>query len=174
VPRLSQNATLAQLLQAADLIQFGESLPDPLLQAIQHGTSIVGARPKAQIDDADGSKWIAKFTTSTDIYNIVKAEYVAMRLAHLAGLDVATVRLTQTAGRDVLLVKRFDRDIHAPATRKIMVSALTIQGLHEMQTRYASYEVPGDHIRHRFTLPGDTLSELLAQPLIPRIMRRQL
>jgi serine/threonine-protein kinase HipA len=159
-PRLSQNATLDQLLQAADLIQSGEFLPEALLQAIQHGTSIGGARPKAQIDHSDGSKWIAKFATSTDIYNIVKAEFVAMRLAHLAGLDVATVRLSQAAGRDVLLVKRFDRDIQMPATRKIMVSALTIQGLHEMQARYASYEVLGEKIRHRFTQPGTTLSEL--------------
>lgn len=159
-PRLSQNASLDQLIQASDLIQAGESLPLPLLQAIQHGTSIGGARPKALIDDIDGSKWVAKFSTSTDVYNIVKAEFVAMRLAHFAGINVATVRLTRTAGRDVLLVRRFDRDIKAPATRRIMVSALTILGLHEMQARYASYEKLAEQIRHRFTRPGDTVNEM--------------
>ncbi len=160
IPRHGHNASLDQLLEAADLIQSGESVPEPLLQAIQHGTSVGGARPKALIDDKDGSKWIAKFSTSTDIYNIVKAEFVAMRLAHLAGLDAATVQLTRAAGRDVLLVQRFDRDILAPATRRIMVSALTILGLDEMQARYASYEDLAEQIRHRFTHPNNTLTEL--------------
>lgn len=160
IPRVSHSATLEQLLQAADHLQAGESLPEPLMQAIHHGTSIGGARPKALIDDLDGSKWVAKFSTSTDLYNLVKAEYVAMRLAHFAGLDVATVRLTRTSGRDVLLVKRFDRDTLAPATRRAMVSALTILGLDEMQARYASYEVLAEQIRHRFTQPNDTLTEL--------------
>lgn len=135
-------------------------MPSPLLQAIQHGTSIGGARPKALIDDIDGSKWVAKFSTSTDVYNIVKAEFVAMRLAHFAGLSVAAVRLTRTAGRDVLLVRRFDRDIEAPATRRIMVSALTILGLHEKQARYASYEKLAEQIRHRFARPIDTVNEM--------------
>jgi len=83
-----------------------------------------------------------------------------MRLAHFAGLDVATVRLTQAAGRDVLLVKRFDREVEAPATRRIMVSALTVLGLDEMQARYASYELLAEQIRHRFESPSDTLVEL--------------
>jgi serine/threonine-protein kinase HipA len=160
IARLSQYATMDQLLRAADLIQAGESLPEPLMQAIQNGTSIGGARPKALIDEPDGGKWVAKFTTSTDLYNFVKAEFVAMRLAHFAGLDAAPVRLTRSAGRDVLLVKRFDRDSHAPATRRIMVSALTILGLDEMQARHASYEVLAEQIRHRFTQPNDTLTEL--------------
>lgn len=160
VPRLSHPATIDQLQQAADAIQSGELLSEPLMQAIQHGTSIGGARPKALINDLDGSTWVAKFSTSTDLYNIVKAEFVAMRLAHCAGLAVPAVRLTKAVGRDVLLVKRFDRDIGASATRRIMVSALTILGLDEMQARYASYEVLAEQIRHRFTRPHDTLIEL--------------
>lgn len=80
----------------------------PPTQAIQHGTSIGGARPKATLND-DGRQWIAKFSSTSDLYPVVKAEFVAMRLATLAGIRVAPVRLLRAAGKDVLLVERFDR-----------------------------------------------------------------
>jgi hypothetical protein len=70
------------------------------LRLMAHGRQAVirtrsGTRPKALINDRNDGKWVAKFSTSTDIYNIVKAEFVAMRLAHLAGLDATTVQLTR-------------------------------------------------------------------------------
>ena len=43
---------------------------------------------------------------------MVKAEFIAMRLAAMCGLNIAKVRLTKAAGKDVLLVERFDR-IHS-------------------------------------------------------------
>lgn len=55
-------------------------------------------------------KFVAKFPSSTDLYNMVKAEYLAMRLAALAGINVAPVRLVKAANKDVLLIERFDRD----------------------------------------------------------------
>ena len=112
------------------------------------------------IQDGD-TKMIAKFSSSTDTYNVVKAEYVAMRLAAKAGLDVAPVRLEHVAGKDVLLVERFDRAKTKDGwTRKAMVSALTLFGLDEMMARYASYEDLAEIIRHRFTSPKATLHEL--------------
>ena len=51
-----------------------------------------------------GKKYIAKFPCSTDLYNLVKAEFLAMRLAHLAGLDVAAVKLVKAANKDLLLI----------------------------------------------------------------------
>ena len=102
--------------------------------------SLGGARPKAMIHHGD-AKMIAKFSSSTDTYNVVKAEYVAMRLAARAGLDVAPVSLEHVAGKDVLLVERFDRvKTNDGWTRKAMVSALTLFGLDEIMARYASYE----------------------------------
>lgn len=59
-------------------------------QALFHGSSIGGARPKALIEE-DDIKYIAKFSASTDIYSVVKAEFIAMRLAALVGLNVAPV-----------------------------------------------------------------------------------
>ncbi len=128
--------------------------------ALFHGTSLGGARPKAMIQDGD-TKLIAKFSSSADTYSVVKAEYVAMRLAARAGLEVASVRLKRVAGRDVLLVERFDRARKKDGwARKAMVSALTLFGLDEMMARYASYEDLAEIVRHRFTSPKATLHEL--------------
>ena len=160
VPRAVQAATLEELLSAAEKVDKGEPLSPGLDQALFHGSSLGGARPKAMIQDGD-TKMIAKFSSSTDTYNVVKAEYVAMRLAARAGLNVAPVRLTYTAGRDVLLVERFDRVKTKDGwMRKAMVSALTLFGLDGMMARYASYEDLAEIIRHRFTAPKATLHEL--------------
>ncbi len=160
VPRDARAATLEEMLNAAEKVEKGEPLTPDLDRALFHGTSLGGARPKAMIQDGD-TKTIAKFSSSTDTYNVVKAEYVAMRLAARAGLDVAPVRLAHVAGRDVLLVERFDRSRTKDGwTRKAMVSALTLFGLDEMMARYASYEDLAETIRHRFTSPRATLHEL--------------
>ncbi|MDE0419169.1 MAG: HipA domain-containing protein [bacterium] len=160
VPRAFQAATLEELLSAAGKVEKGEPLTPDLDRALLHGTSVGGARPKAIIQDGD-TKLIAKFSSSTDTYNVVKAEYVAMRLAARAGLDVAPVRLAHVAGKDVLLVERFDRARTKDGwTRKAMISALTLFGLDEMMARYASYEDLAEIVRHRFTSPKATLHEL--------------
>jgi len=132
-------------------------------QALNHGTSIGGARPKALIDRGD-RKLIAKFSASSDLYSVVKAEFIAMKLAAACGLDVAPVSMVNAGGKDVLLIERFDRtrssdDWH----RKAMVSALTILGLDEMMARYASYEDIAEIIRHRFDKPKKTLRELFGR-----------
>ena len=160
VPRAVQTATLEELLSAAEKVEKGEPLTPDLDQALLHGTSLGGTRPKAMIQEGD-RKMIAKFSSSSDTYNVVKAEYIAMRLAAKAGLNVAPVRLAHVAGKDVLLVERFDRaKTKDDWTRKAMVTALTLFGLDEMMARYASYETLAEIIRHRFTSPKATLHEL--------------
>jgi serine/threonine-protein kinase HipA len=163
VPRQPGGASLEQLLEAAALVEAGKALPPALDQALFHGSSLGGARPKAEIESGD-RKYIAKFSSSTDTYNVVKVEYVAMRLAAHLGLQVARVRLTRAAGKDVLLVERFDRGKAGDGwTRKAMVSALTLFELDEMMARYASYETLAEIIRHRFTEPTATLRELFGR-----------
>ena len=162
-PRGAQAAGIEELLGAAEKIEKGIPLTPELDQALLHGSSIGGARPKAMIEDAD-RKLIAKFSSSTDTYNVVKSEYVAMRLAAKLGLDAAPVQLAHVAGKDVLLVERFDR-VRAEAgwQRRAMVSALTLFGLDEMMARYASYADLTEIIRHRFSQPRETLRELFGR-----------
>ncbi len=161
--RAAKNATLEELLASADRVEKGIPLTPELDQALFHGSSIGGARPKALIEDG-GKKYIAKFSSTTDIYNVVKAEYIAMRLAAIAGLSVAPVRLTSVANRDILLIERFDREHTAKGwARKAVVSALTILGLDDMMARYASYEDFAEIIRHRFANPIEALRELFTR-----------
>ncbi|MCW8060445.1 type II toxin-antitoxin system HipA family toxin [Agrobacterium tumefaciens] len=162
-PRLGAAASLAELLDATRLVEAGTPLTPELDAALLHGSSIGGARPKALIEDGDG-KYIAKFSSQGDLYSVVKAEFIAMRLAALAGIDAAPVRMTQAAGKDVLLIGRFDRRRISPGWERFaMVSALTLLGLDEMMARYASYEELATIIRHRFTNPKATLRELFAR-----------
>ncbi len=163
VPRLAGKATLDELLASADRVEKGLPLTPELDQALNHGSSIGGARPKALIE-ADEKKYVAKFPLSTDLYSVVKAEFIAMRLAALAGLNVAPVRMERAANKDVLLVERFDREKTDKGwQRKAMVSALTLFGLDELMARYASYEELAEIIRHRFVEPAATLRELFSR-----------
>lgn len=163
VPRQGANATLAELMEAAARVEQGVPLTQELAEALQHGSAIGGARPKAAIQD-DGVKYLAKFSSSTDLYSVVKAEFIAMRLARHAGLNAADVTLRRASNKDVLLVERFDRvAVDGRWQRKAMVSALTILGLDEMMARYASYEDLAEIVRHRFTDARATLHELFSR-----------
>lgn len=159
-PRSKEAATLEELLAIADHVEKGVPITPELERAVFHGTSLGGARPKAAIETED-TKFIAKFSSGNDITNVVKSEYVAMQLAAKLGLNVAETELTHAGGKDVLLVKRFDRQkTETGWTRKAMVSALTMLELDEMMGRYASYQDLAEIIRARFTSPKATLHEL--------------
>jgi len=163
VRRGGGHAKLEELLASAEKVEKNLPLTPEFDQALHHGSSIGGARPKALI--ADGPlKYVAKFSSSGDTYSVVKGEYIAMRLAALAGLSVAPVRLMRAAGKDVLLVERFDRVAEGKGwRRRAMVSALTMLELDEMHARYASYQDLAETIRFRFTEPTATLHELFAR-----------
>lgn len=163
VPRTANNVSMEELIESAERVEQGVPLTPELDQALFHGSSIGGARPKALIQD-QGKKYVAKFSSGTDLYSVVKAEFIAMRLAQLAGLNVAPVKLTKAANKDVLLVERFDRVPKSDQwARKAMVSALTLFRLDDMMARYASYETLSEIIRHRFTDPKHALKELFSR-----------
>jgi serine/threonine-protein kinase HipA len=163
IARSANNVALEELLQSAARVEQGIPLTPELDQALFHGSSIGGARPKALIED-QGKKYVAKFSSSTDLYSVVKAEFIAMRLATLAGINAAPVKLVQAAQKDILLIERFDRQKTAQGwSRKAMISALTLFGLDDMMARYASYETFAEIIRHRFDEPKETLKELFSR-----------
>ncbi len=161
--RSANNVHLEELLDSAARVEKGVPLTPELDLALYHGTAIGGARPKALVED-NNKNYVAKFSSGTDLYSVVKAEFIAMKLADLVGLNVAPVKLETTANKDVLLIERFDREkIKQGWTRKAMVSALTLFGLDDMMARYASYETFTEIIRHRFTDPKETLKELFSR-----------
>ena len=163
IPRSLKGATLDELMQSAEKVEQGIPLTPELDAALHHGSSIGGARPKALIED-DTKKHVAKFSSSTDIYSVVKAEFIAMWLAKLCGLCVAPVELIKSSNKDVLLIERFDRiKTDKGWQRRSVVSALTLLGLDEMMARYASYEDLAEIIRHNFTNAPATLKELFGR-----------
>ena len=116
--------TLAEALVKDDIPDDPETpqLQDLLLLA----TSMGGARPKAVVEDDDGL-WIAKFNRPDDRWNNTRVEHAMLRLARECGITTAESRIEAVGGRDVLLIKRFDRERTARGyTRARMVSGLTI------------------------------------------------
>lgn len=129
--QFNQTLELAQVQAIADAIVADEDVPD----AADHlqvenlmlvGTSMGGARPKAVVEDEAGL-WLAKFNRPDDPWNSARVEHAMLRLARACGLETAESRVIGVAGRDVLLVKRFDRDrVDGGYTRSRMVSGLTL------------------------------------------------
>jgi serine/threonine-protein kinase HipA len=151
-------ATLEQLLHAAELVEAGQRLPQELDAAAGHGTSIGGARPKALLSDGD-RHLIAKFSSTTDTRPVVKAEAAAMLLAARVGVNVAAVSVSVVEGKDVLLVERFDRA--GDGARRLILSALTVLGLAEMESRHSTYVDLARAIRTGpWPTPRDALREL--------------
>jgi serine/threonine-protein kinase HipA len=163
VGRTTVGATLDELSRSAERVEAGIPLTPELDRALHHGSSLGGARPKAFVETGE-IKFVAKFSAVGDVQDVVRGEYVAMRLAADAGLRVAPVRLTSAHGKDVLLVERFDRVATERGwTRRAMVSGLTLLELDEMMVRYASYQDLAEIIRHRFFEPRATLRELFGR-----------
>lgn len=160
VARYEDRAPLEEMMRAADLVQEGVPLSPALDAALMHGSSVGGARPKTLLFE-QGRSLIAKFSSGSDPYPLVKGEYAAMELARRVGLQVAPVALEVVLGREVLLVERFDRP--GAGERRALVSALTILTLDPMLARYASYAELAHIIRARFTSPSATLRELFAR-----------
>jgi serine/threonine-protein kinase HipA len=163
VARGASTASLEELQSATALVEKGVPLTPELDSALLHGSSIGGARPKSMIVAKD-KKFIAKFSSQNDVYNVVKAEFVAMRLAEKVGITASHVQLKRATGKDVILIERFDRQKAEDGwQRHALVSALTLLELDEMMARYASYEDLATIIRHRFVTPKETLKELYAR-----------
>lgn len=152
VPRVDA-ATLDELHSAAARVDEGIPLTPAMHAALIHGTSIGGARPKVLVTDESGEQWIAKLSSTSDVaFRVVNAEAAALWLARKAGIETPDVRVTRSLGRDVLLVRRFDRP---PGGRRLhCVSALTLVGLDEMQARYATYPMLLDVLREKAAQPA--------------------
>jgi serine/threonine-protein kinase HipA len=142
-----QQALIEDLLNAAHKLETGQTLPESLGNALLHGSSVGGARPKSLLGDKN-HKWIAKFSSTTDHYPVVKSEYAAMWLASQCGIEVPAIKLLNELGKDVLLVKRFDRElVNDQWHRRFIISGLTALQLHETEAVLASYPDLASFIR---------------------------
>lgn len=110
--------------------QGGTIREEWLLNLYRQGSSLGGARPKANVRDTDGSLWIAKIPSVNDEYDVALWEFWAHKMAIMAGIDVPEMRLLSLSGQKyhTLLSKRFDRD---GEQRIHFASAMTLCGLQD-------------------------------------------
>lgn len=125
-PPVTDLATLAHVslrIEEADI----EKLPEYerwLAMLIAPGTSLGGARPKANFTNPDNTLWIAKFPAKDDRYDVGTWEYLTHRLARKAGIWVPQSALQTLGPRyGTFCVERFDRRANS---RRMYASAMTL------------------------------------------------
>lgn len=125
--------SLRELIAASHAIEDAEEkgeLPDAkwLRQLHDPGTSLGGARPKANVIDDDGFMKVAKFPSRNDAGDVGLWEHWAHQMAGKAGLNVAETRTVKVGSQySTLLSRRFDRT--DDGKRIHYASALTMLGM---------------------------------------------
>lgn len=98
--------TLCDACHEIELAEERNELPEQrwLNQMIAPGTSLGGARPKANVVDTDGKLYVAKFPSKADLENTELIEHFSHQLAAKAGIHVATTRTIKISkDRNLLL-----------------------------------------------------------------------
>lgn len=152
---------LPRLLAASERFLANEESAEDLRLLLAPGSSLGGARPKASVRDASGALQIAKFPKrdEDDDYRVVVWEAIALTLSHAAGIDTARHRLETIAGREVLILPRFDRVAVGVATRRVpYLSAMSLLGAGDGESR--SYPEIADAIRRHGAAAREDLREL--------------
>ena len=131
VPPLTSIKELTIAAQEYEKSDEANELPEEkwIRQLAHPGTSLGGARPKANVVDENNHLWIAKFPSRKDVYDMALWEHLCHMLAKEAGINVAETNLIP-AGNDgyhALLSKRFDRT--DDGKRIHFASAMTMTGL---------------------------------------------
>src|SRR6478672_3870596 len=157
---LSKLQQIAEALMREEDVRTGEAAQVQDLMLI--GTSMGGARPKAVVEDGEGL-WIAKLNRPDDRWNNTRVERAMLELARTCGISVATSRVETIGGKDVLLVKRFDREKTEEGYRRArMVSGLTLlraEEAAEMRDRW-SYVLLAEELRRVVEEPKRDAPEL--------------
>nr|WP_315848144.1 HipA domain-containing protein [uncultured Rhodoferax sp.] len=119
---------LEALTNAAEQLEESGKLPHEVLEQLEPGTSMGGARPKVTVEDANRI-YLAKLPEKRDQHNMQRIEYATLELARLAGVNVCGTRLEKVGNAEALLLLRFDRQWNEDAkayVRHGLVSGLTV------------------------------------------------
>lgn len=131
--RIPPLTNIRELITACSEIEKSEEenqLPDKkwLMQLVQPGSSLGGARPKASIVDNDKVLFIAKFPSRKDDYDVGLWEHFSHLLSKKAGINSASTQIIPTNDKyHTLLSRRFDRTENGK--RIHFASAMTLLGL---------------------------------------------
>ena len=124
--------SLGELEKAVTIIESDEeveNIREWILMLLAPGTSLGGARPKANFTERNNDLWIAKFPSRNDTVDKAAWEFLAYRLANNSGINMADSRISKFTGSyNTFLTKRFDR---VKKERIHFASAMTITGYTE-------------------------------------------
>jgi serine/threonine-protein kinase HipA len=131
-PSVPPLAHLRTLEFAAREIEYGRdvaAIDAAVAMLLAPGSSLGGARPKANFVDTHGSLWIAKFPSLDDRRDVGAWEFVLNRLASVAAIRVPEAQnLKLSANGTTFAVRRFDREARR---RRLYASAMTLTGKHD-------------------------------------------
>ena len=130
VPPIESLRALCDACHEIEMAEERNELPEQrwLDQLIDPGTSLGGARPKANVIDTDGKLYVAKFPSKKDLENTELIEHFSHHLAATAGINVAkTQTIKISKDHDLLLSERFDRT--NDGKRIHFASAMSLLGL---------------------------------------------
>ena len=155
---------LQHLIDAAQTLEENGRLPHEILEELEPGTSMGGARPKVTVED-NHKIWLAKLPEKDDRYNMQRIEFATLSLAREAGLNVCGTRLEQVGDLDVLMLERFDRVWNADANtyaRYGLVSGLTVVDAEDgwLDRERWSYLLLADELRRWSAEPDEDRREL--------------
>jgi len=129
-------SSIRELQYASDIIESDAdngNIEKWLAILLAPGSSLGGARPKANVLETDGHPWIAKFPSSNDTIDKAMWEFLAYKLAVETGVEMAESKVQKVAGRyHTFFTKRFDR---ANGERIHFASAMTMTGNNENTVR---------------------------------------
>jgi len=160
--RYNRTHQLADLIAAAEAIEEGKRVPVHILEQIEPGTSMGGARPKATIED-DDRLWVGKFPEKADCCNLQRVEYATLELARRCGIAVCNSRVQAVGGHDVLMVERFDRERTEGGYHRFgFVSGLTLLDCDQsyLDRERWSYPLLADQLRRWSEKPDEDRVEL--------------
>ena len=113
-------------LENASIAFENEDMKEKYEILLSPGSSLGGARPKANVVDENGNIYIAKFPSKNDEFDVGKLEKKVYDLAKVCGLKVVDSKLYSFSKYgSTFLVKRFDREKNK---RIHFESAMTLLG----------------------------------------------
>ncbi|MEX1031732.1 MAG: type II toxin-antitoxin system HipA family toxin [Cellvibrionaceae bacterium] len=158
-------ARLGSSWESADRLEKSQEKDTDLdVLRLAGSSGVGGARPKALV--RDDRYWIAKFSRTTDDYNIVEAEHLALQIAKTAGLSAPDSRITTINKRQALLVERFD--ITPEGHRRHVVSVNSLLKVKDTQEDplHASYQDIAKLVRRYSTKAKTDIEQLCGHAML--------
>lgn len=142
VPPIASLRELEDYSRRIELSERRKEMPEKrwITRLLNPGSSLGGARPKANVVDSDGHLYVAKFPSINDEYDIGLWEYFTNLMARKVGINTPDAGVIKTGEYHTFISRRFDRN--EIGKRIHFASAMTMLGLHDGDNASTGYGYP--------------------------------